>query len=724
MTHASSKMLPPEIITLVFEEFDYDVESLRKCSLVCKSWRSLALPFLFHHICLPDGETFLNAFHLLVVDAPHIGQYVREIMIGQSSRYSQPGGVPLPEANKERLEALFLSLPRLKVLHCGFGAHLVMPPALVRPSITTLHIHGTIQPLSYFLMVLQSAAETIRFLTLRNMSYLAVPPGSLRWRTMSSPSRMLALEELCIVWCDGLSFPPSTLQMPNLRTLVLDNSDESILPCVPVSLETLVIHIDPDIPLPPNRLLNVENVVAFCYIIDADDQLSERALANFCVTSAIKRLEVMLLFLDGLNDTLSSFASMVDEGFETDMLRLHRHGSLQQVIVSSKFCSEGPLESKRRLPKGTTLVNTMGATEQGPAAASGDDIDPRSVYEIVWSCVAVVFACTWVAIHPNVPPKHIRTSRWRRLRRRVCLMIWALLVPELMVMWAVGQWSSADIVSREFGDKLKGKDKKSTRAHGFFLVMGGFSSFRRGQSVPGTSSIDDAPPDAVEVRRIYPEDLYGNPLNPLIDRRIPCPGITRDRIDDKSKGDGLAKALVVLQTTWFVLQVLFRFVENIAITELEIVTLAYAMMGGMMYVFWWNKPLDVLLPVPVYTAVYRVGRTESVSWWNQPLNVLLPLPMYTSTAQYLAGRPNMARSVFESSRWIDRAVEIIKGETILRLHAKVVDEPTSMFTSLMTPHQAHERLTVASSGPYTALPRSSTARRRWRGSCGWCPRCW
>lgn len=93
--------------------------------------------------------------------------------------------------------------------------------------------------------------------------------------------------------------------------------------------------------LPVNKLLTVENVVAFCRCVDANDQLGERMIGKLCITSKVKQLELLLLFFDGDNDTLRGFASIIDKDFEDDMLHLHRHGSLERVIVTSKSPSEG-----------------------------------------------------------------------------------------------------------------------------------------------------------------------------------------------------------------------------------------------------------------------------------------------------------------------------------------------------------------------------------------------
>jgi hypothetical protein len=65
----------------------------------------------------------------------------------------------------------------------------------------------------------------------------------------------------------------------------------------------------------------------------------------------------------------------------------------------------------------------------------------RTIWDIVWSCLATIFACTWVAVHPNVPsPKAHRKSKFQN---RLMVMAYAWIAPECVTMWAMRQWVSA-----------------------------------------------------------------------------------------------------------------------------------------------------------------------------------------------------------------------------------------------------------------------------------------
>jgi hypothetical protein len=61
----------------------------------------------------------------------------------------------------------------------------------------------------------------------------------------------------------------------------------------------------------------------------------------------------------------------------------------------------------------------------------------RTLQEVIISCLATIFACTWVALHPNVPnPEY---SQWRRLKRKVAMMACAIIAPEFVTIWALRQ---------------------------------------------------------------------------------------------------------------------------------------------------------------------------------------------------------------------------------------------------------------------------------------------
>ena len=76
--------------------------------------------------------------------------------------------------------------------------------------------------------------------------------------------------------------------------------------------------------------------------------------------------------------------------------------------------------------------------------------DQRSIWDILWSCLATIFACSWVSVHPNIPAPN--ESSWRIFLRRLELMFWAIIGPEFIISWALRQWIGA----RELEKRYKG----------------------------------------------------------------------------------------------------------------------------------------------------------------------------------------------------------------------------------------------------------------------------
>lgn len=71
------------------------------------------------------------------------------------------------------------------------------------------------------------------------------------------------------------------------------------------------------------------------------------------------------------------------------------------------------------------------------------------------------------------------------------------------------------------------------------------------------------------------------------------PHIRESQIRDKSKADGLAKFLVVLQAGWMIVQTIARVHQDLPVTLLEINTCGHIICALALYLLWWSKPLDV-----------------------------------------------------------------------------------------------------------------------------------
>ncbi|KAG6915432.1 hypothetical protein DXG01_011493 [Tephrocybe rancida] len=89
--------------------------------------------------------------------------------------------------------------------------------------------------------------------------------------------------------------------------------------------------------------------------------------------------------------------------------------------------------------------------------------------------------------------------------------------------------------------------------------------------------------------------------------------ISKEDIQDRSKGDILSKVIVLLQVSWFILQVLARAIQHLPITELEISTIAFATLSFVTYFCWWNKPYDIQYPIIISASRSASQNTVSIS---------------------------------------------------------------------------------------------------------------
>lgn len=157
---------------------------------------------------------------------------------------------------------------------------------------------------------------------------------------------------------------------------------------------------------------------------------------------------------------------------------------------------------------------------------------------------------------------------------------------------------------------------KWTMTLGHFLQMGGF---KLNDKAGKDSFIDNANNNftyntmkkGFKVQESY-LDFEG--FRELLKKQlIETPETTAKEIEDRSKSDALSKGVALLQITWFIIQLIARAHQHLAITEIELTTAALAGLNSIMYLFWWNKPFGVRCPIIIRTKelerqLFEVGR--------------------------------------------------------------------------------------------------------------------
>ena len=98
----------------------------------------------------------------------------------------------------------------------------------------------------------------------------------------------------------------------------------------------------------------------------------------------------------------------------------------------------------------------------------------RSTWNIVWNCFATIFACSWVSVHPNVPGE---THNGLIITiHRIKLLFWALIAPELMIMWAATQYFGARRVQKKYAGRYHDFHSFASLLYNSYLqIMAGHS---------------------------------------------------------------------------------------------------------------------------------------------------------------------------------------------------------------------------------------------------------
>ncbi|PBK58763.1 hypothetical protein ARMSODRAFT_946152, partial [Armillaria solidipes] len=218
--------------------------------------------------------------------------------------------------------------------------------------------------------------------------------------------------------------------------------------------------------------------------------------------------------------------------------------------------------------------------------------DQRTVLGIIWSCLATIFACTWLAVHPNVPGRNITTKGTISCAiERAKIMAITILAPEVIVGWAAEQFIVARKLCHATQPSTEQKEEsKLTLAHCFLLCMGGFYYTRKYEIPHQALEANDATSTPPPTSPPSPP-LSALESEPLLVTNLAA--ISPETIEDKSKGDALSKTFSILQISWFIVQCVARAIQHLPITLLEMTALAFAGLSMIMYFLWWYKPLNV-----------------------------------------------------------------------------------------------------------------------------------
>ncbi|KAH7085226.1 hypothetical protein BKA63DRAFT_499223 [Paraphoma chrysanthemicola] len=274
-----------------------------------------------------------------------------------------------------------------------------------------------------------------------------------------------------------------------------------------------------------------------------------------------------------------------------------------------------------------------------PFGASGSNVttwksgpNERGTLNILSTCVITLILCVYTCLHLNIPGPDQKTW-WKLFQRKFLWLLLGLFAPEFVAFVAFYDWLLAknnetemkkhldpltldvappngDTENETKSDQSQGilgnrqaheksrRRHRWTRTHSHFALMGGYAFDM--SAVP----INFAPKQvrALTLRTEGLEILAAGDPDVI-------PDISEEEILDKSKADGFSKILVCIQALWFLLQCVGRLATHYPISLLELNTFLHAICCLLVYLAWWNKPLDIDTPHYIDCSEGNMGMT-------------------------------------------------------------------------------------------------------------------
>jgi hypothetical protein len=182
-------------------------------------------------------------------------------------------------------------------------------------------------------------------------------------------------------------------------------------------------------------------------------------------------------------------------------------------------------------------------------------------------------------------------------------MLFTILAPEFLLAKSLVDLRAVDSTIAKFRKFAAEDGVPWTRVHSHFANMGGFV-FRVGGD---TTERNDTP----SVSYSNPYHLVASNILALREAGLltKLPSITQEEIRDKSKSDGLIRAITVVQIVWMMVQIIVRASRNLTISQLEVSVLAFASCAIVSYGLNWEKPKGVQVPYALMTYEGEIPRS-------------------------------------------------------------------------------------------------------------------
>lgn len=297
------------------------------------------------------------------------------------------------------------------------------------------------------------------------------------------------------------------------------------------------------------------------------------------------------------------------------------------LLCCSALASPVPTSTTTYIPTtdiGIFLESTTDVPASWRVRGWVEEPNVRGSFEILWTSLVTIFLCTHSMLILNMAAPN--DTQWAIARRRVLWMAIAILGPEFPLTFAAGQWSRACQSVMAF----KSLGGRWTMRHAFFADMGGFVLCPR-----------DSKPFPLNTKQL---------LWLVVNKKVERPLVTAEELWDRSKQTRLVRVIMSVQTGYFVVQCIARVQQGLAVTTLELNTLAIVVCSLITNMVWLHKPSEVSIPIKITTPFSSEELCGGQQWQLTPLDFVDENgPGYSVNIQ-----PFMRMPVINSERPIQR----------------------------------------------------------------------
>ena len=271
--------------------------------------------------------------------------------------------------------------------------------------------------------------------------------------------------------------------------------------------------------------------------------------------------------------------------------------------------------------------STPEANSDGLAPGWVPQPNSRGTLDVLESCFITIILCSWSILFLNVPAGH--QGRWDIILIKARWMVFTIFFPEVVIGIAVEQWRSAcqsvedfarfekqwaaDLASSQPSKQISRtrtnldrlRSSPWTMRHAFFADMGGF---------------------LLDCPDLRPFPVDGHQIAYLIENNhLEYPEIQPRVIWDRNKADTFARFLTLIQIIWFLIQAIGRRAQYLAVSTIELTSLAFIFCTVITSFFFRHKPRDAETPVVLSCSATVAEIQEAAGGQSRKAYVETPL---------------------------------------------------------------------------------------------------